>query len=316
MTTQVVSKKRDNFLDKIRHQANSKLWFRLIGEFLSAFFFVFMINLLIALGEDGIPAFNLIYDYNLGMGLWIGFMTMVAFVWAQRTTLSANAVNLVLAHRRQQIDNGSFLTSIIIQFIGGILGAVFVYFIAASFIMDTDSTLHAMGGAYPKLKGLTATNTVGGSATNPWASINFVTEWSNGNMNKGFVYLYAIGQGAINATWIVVAFILSTIVDDKTNNRTQQLLLRYIILIVGISITTIFTANTTNWVRLFAPTVVNAIMEHGSPESMLVMDTTMVYIAVQFIGLAIVYFEVLWKDMVAEEIRREKKLELEKEEIK
>ncbi len=314
MTTQVVSQKKDKWTDKIRHNANSKYWFRLTGEFLSSFFFIFVINLLVALGEDDIPVFNFIYKFNIGMGLWIGFMTLMAFVWAQKTTLSANIINLALSHRRQEITNGTFWTSVPVQFIGGVLGALSVYFIAGYLIHGGSDGIHAMGGAFPKLKGLTSTNTAGGTFVNPWATINFVDRWMEGTMTKGYVYLYAVIQGFINASWIVIAFVLNSITDDKTNNRTQQLILRYIILVVGITITTMFTANTTNWVRLFTPTVVNVIAKPGK-DTLLVMDTTMVYIAVQMVGLVIVYFELLWKDIVAEKIREEKKQELKKKEI-
>ncbi len=293
MTTEVINKKDISIgmNDWLKNEVTNNIWLRLLGEFLSAFFFIFIINLIIALGEDGVPFFRFFYEYNLGTGLWIGLMTMFAFVWSQNTTLSANFINLVLTRKRKEINNREFFCSTIFQFIGGISGALLVYMIAGVAINSTDK-LHAMGGALPKLKGLVNNNVSPDQVSwlNPWQSINFVESASN----KGFVYLYAVIQGFINATWIVVAFILNSLVDKKTTNRSQQLLIRYIILVVGISITTIFYANTTNWVRLLTPTLVNVIA--GEENSLLVMNTTFVFIAVQSIGILIVFFELLSKE--------------------
>ncbi len=299
-----------HWTEVIKNEVNGNFWLRLLGELLSSMFFVFSINLIIALGEDQIPVFKFFYNYNIGAGMWIGFMTVVSFVWFQRTTLSANLINLSLIYKRDQINSMEFWWSVLFQFIGGIAGALMVYLFAGT-VLAGDG-LHVMGGAYPKLKGLTNAN-VGltgapgnvdhTSILNPWMSIDF-TKMDN----KIYTYSYAAIQGMINATWIIVAFILNSIVDQKNNNRTKQLLLRYIILVVGISITTIFYANTSNWVRVLTPTIVNVIMQKEG--SLLVLNTTLVYIAFQLIGVLVIYFELVWKDVIEPE---EQKVHLKKE---
>ncbi len=299
MDTEVQSnaKLKKNMTELVKDKVTNNFWLRLLGEFLSAFFFIFFINLIIALGEDDVPFFKFFYEYNIGAGLWIGIMTLFAFIWAQHTTLSANFINLILTRKRGNISNKQFWNSTVFQFAGGVCGALMVYLIAGMAMQSTDQ-LHSMGGAFPKLKGLVNNNTNGGTIINPWATYNFVENYNSGDISKGFVYAYAVIQGFINASWIVIAFILNSIIDNKTNNRSKQLLLRYIILVVGISITTIFYANTTNWVRLLTPTVVNVLM--GQDNSLLVMNTTLVFIAVQIIGILIVFYELVWKESMNE----------------
>lgn len=260
---------------------------RLLGEFLSSMFFIFSINIVVALGEDEIPFFKFFYNYNIGTGILIGSMTMLAFVWGRKTSLSANMINLTLNKKNGKLKNNQFWTSLIFQFIGGIFGSLLVYIIAHS--LTNDQSLHSMGGAYPKLKGLTLNNVEVTNFFNPWKSIDFVKTY-----DRKFVYAYAVIQGFINASWIVIGFVLNSIVDSKTNNKTKQFLLRYIILLIGISITTIFYANTTNWIRLFTPTLINVIM--GQENSLFVMQTTIVYVLVQTIGVIIIYFELILKD--------------------
>ncbi len=283
---------KKNIFEKIKDVVQSNLLYRLVGEALSALFFILVINSVIALGEDRVPVLNFFYDFTFGTGIWIATMTIIAFVWSTSTTLSANVLNLVLAYRRKDVNKVEFWTSIVFQFLGGIIGALIVYFIAGA-VVDLDAPgepLHSMGGALPKLKGLTLTNVENTSIFNPWQDVNFITKYgpSSGDAHYAFIYLYASLQGVINASWIIIAFYLNSIVSNKnSNNRVKELLWRYIILLIGISITTIFYANTTNWVRLLTPNIVNVLAMRNN--SLLILSTTLIFIAFQCIGLWYVY---------------------------
>lgn len=283
---------KKNIFEKIKDVVQSNLLYRLVGEALSALFFILVINSVIALGEDHVPVLNFFYDFTFGTGIWIATMTIIAFVWSTNTTLSANVLNLVLAYRRKDVNKVEFWTSIVFQFLGGIIGALIVYFIAGA-VVDLDAPgepLHSMGGALPKLKGLTLTNVENTSIFNPWQDVNFITKYgpSSGDAHYAFIYLYASLQGVINASWIIIAFYLNSIVSNKnSNNRVKELLWRYIILLIGISITTIFYANTTNWVRLLTPNIVNVLAMRNN--SLLILSTTLIFIAFQCIGLWYVY---------------------------
>ncbi len=314
MTTTRASKDL-NWSERITKKLNDNLPLRLLAEFLSSMLFIFFMNLVLALGEDDIPIFRFTSNYNFGNGIWIGFMTMVGFYWFQKTGIATNLINLTLKKMRGQIDGTTYWSSTVVQFVGGIFGALFVFFIAAQFVDLSTDPMHAMGGTKPKIKGMINTNVsndalykfwavdgkVQTSFLNPWESYDLVNNLYS--TNKTLIYIFAAGQGLVNASWIVVAFILNSIVDDKANNKTQQFALRYIILIVGISVTTIVYANTTNWVRILTPTIVNVFNDwsKGTVEyhhSILVLQTTMVYISMQMIGVVFVYFEIVWKDSI------------------
>ncbi len=291
--TIIEAQDQSTLLDRLNDNIRNNLWIRLLGEAASALFFVFSINLIIALGEDGIPFFKFFYNFNIGAGIWIGFMTLVAFVWSTKTPLSANVLNLVLASRRGELTKEEFWLSVVFQFIGGLAGALMVYMVAGVMVDADMSTLHSMGGALPKLKGFINTNvTPDNAGINIWQSFNFVDHFSLDGENPHliYIYLYAIIQGGINATWIIIAFYLNRMVDKKNvNNRAKQLALRYIILVIGISITTIFYANTTNWIRLLTPNIINLIV--GGEHSLLIFSTTIVFICVQTTALLFMYFK-------------------------
>lgn len=310
MTTNIESTNIDlkpSFGSKIKNGVQSNIWIRILAEALSSFFFVFTINVVISLGESKVGLFSFFFKYNIGGGIWIGFLSMISFYWFQVSGISSNFINLVICHRRGQVNNKELTISVPAQFVGGLLGAIMVYFVAVKAIVPDDQSIHAMGGAMTKIKGLVNTNVTEEqlSIINPWVSRNFATEFV-GTSKVGYVYLYGIVQGLINAIWIIVAFILNSIVDEKTNNKTKQFILRYIILIVGISIATIFYANTSNWVRLLTPALVN-VFTGRYEEAVLVMNATFLFIIMQMIGIAIVYFEVLWKDSIGERIKQERK---------
>ncbi len=315
MTTTTKANQDYSLSERITKKLNENMPLRLLAEFLSSMLFIFFMNLVLALGEDNIPIFRFTSNYNVGNGIWIGFMTMVGFFWFQKTGIATNLINLTLKKMRGQIDGKTYWSSTVAQFAGGIFGALFVFFIAAQFVDLATDPMHAMGGTKPKIKGMINTNVsneamykfwavdgkVQTSFLNPWESYDLVENLYD--TNRTFIYLFAAGQGLVNATWIVVAFILNSLVDDKSKNKTQQFALRYIILIVGISVTTIVYANTTNWVRILTPTIVNVFndLNKGTVayhHSIMVLETTMIYISMQMIGVIFVYFEVVWEDSI------------------
>ncbi len=303
MTTKVQgnNNKQKGLFNWIKEEAQSSYWLRMIGEFVSAFFFIFIINLVIALGEDSVPIFDFFYNVNIGMGIWVGSMTFLAFLWTQRTTLSANFVNLVINYRNNNINRKEFYGSMGFQFIGGFFAATIVYIIAGCFIHTNDPAyIHIMGGTTPKIKSLFLSNpnlpdTIFSSNNPIYNPIDFTK-----GFKTGYAYLWAAVQGCINAIWIIVAFILNGLVDKKYENGRKSIIWRYIILVVGVSITTIFYANTTNWVRLLSPavvsTIVHAINGHSITESTFLLSTTITYIAFQTIGLIVVYFTTIHRN--------------------
>ncbi len=287
MTTTVETKLK---LEKkiIRDHVSNNFWLRMLGEFLSAFILIFTINFIISLGEEGIPFFKQVSNINFTIALWIGSMTFLSFLWSQRTSLSANFINLIMTYRNKQISAKDFYTSIPFQLIGGIMAAMLVYVIAG--FIDYDhitgtfdpnwNELEVMGGTIPKIKGLW---TADGQGLLTWAPVDLFHE----REIDVWTYAFAAFQGTINATLIVVSFTLNTFADRKYNNGKESLAIRYIILVVGISITTIFYANTTNWVRLFAPAVVSTIKDpsYAPGGGSLMLTTTITYIAFQMIGI-------------------------------
>ncbi len=280
MTNQViVTKEKRTISESITAWANKNFFNRMLGEALSAFVLIFAINSVIALGEDGVKPFTIIYKTNLGSGLWIGFMTMWAFTWTNKTTLSANMINLLLTKKDNRITKKEFWWSILFQFIGGFTAGFLVYAIAA--LASPDWYLgdaHIMGGTKPAIKMYWLEDA---------SSMSGLIDFTD---NTDFAYIFAAIQGLICSTWIIVGFMVNRVADDKSKNATQQWLIRYIILIVGITITTMFYANTTNPIRLLSPAIANAVMgrTHGS----LYLSTTIVFILFQLIGMIIVYFEI------------------------
>ncbi len=295
-----VNKDKAKWVDWIEKKVDNSLSLRLLSEFLSSMIFIFSINIVLALGEVEIPVFRFFYFYNVGVGLWIAFTSMIIFHWSRQTTISSTMINLTIVHRRGEITTKEFWTSLTFQFIGGFFGAILVYIIINHLLYGIYEpgvdVQYAMGGAMPKLKGLFVNTPAQTSIFNPWMAINFAHSDSHG---LPFIYSYAVIQGFINASWVVIAFLLHSIVDNKTNNLYKAYALRYIILVVGISITTIFSANTTNWIRLLTPAIVNTIA--GEEHGVLILNTTVVYIAIQMIGVAIVYFNLVLRDTLKEE---------------
>lgn len=280
MTNQVeVINEKKNWLNKATDWANSNYWNRMLGEALSAFVLIFTINFVISLGEIGIPVFHWIYRTNILSGVWIGFMTMVAFTWTQKTTMSANMINLLITKRNKQINKKEFWGSVVFQLIGGFFAGFLIYFFVAYLIEPSTwppNAPHIMGGTQPGFKGL------------------FLNEPLLFRDNTAQAYIVAMFQGLTCSIWIIIAFMLNFVVDKKTNNETQQWIFRYIILIVGISITTAFYANTTNPVRLLSPAIANAIM--GRDYGLLLLSTTFTFILFQTIGMAFIYFELIFKE--------------------
>ncbi len=307
-TSKVYQTKKMNWVSWIENQVDEKLSLRLLSEFCSSMIFIFSINIVLALGELEVPVFHFFYFYNIGVGLWIGFTTMLIFHWSRKTTISSTMINLAWVHRRGEITTKEFWTSLLFQFIGGFLGALAVFVIinhALNEHLDYDWTtsedVYAMGGAMPKLKGLFVNTPVEKSIFNPWMAINFA---HSDQHSTSFVYSFAVIQGFINGSWIIIAFLLNSIVNNKTKTIYSEYAFRFLILVIGVSVTTIFSANTTNWIRLLSPAIVNFIM--GETHGALIMNTTLVYIAIQFIGVAIVYFSLVLRTVVEEEVMFDK----------
>ncbi len=308
MTTEIKAKtEKESFIALVRRSVDEKLSIRLLLEFLSSMIFIFCINSILALGEMDVPFFHFFYFYNIGVGIWIALTSIVILFWTRQTTVSAVMINLTLSLKRKEITATEFWSSLAAQFIGGFLGAVSVYALVNHVnhgIPIPHDAPYAMGGAMPKLKGLFVNTPTETSLLNPWMSINFIHGEEYG---LPVVYTYAVIQGFINATWIIVAFIANAFVNKKTNNIYQEFGWRYIILLIGVSITTIFSANTTNWIRLLSPAIVNAVV--GEEHGILLLNTTFVYIAIQMIGVAIVYFVLVLGDTIEHEHEKEKNKE-------
>lgn len=261
-------------MKRINKEVSNNFYSRLLGEMLSAFFLIFIINFGQSLGEVGIPVFIYIYNVNILTALWIGSWTFLAFLWMRETSLSANFFNLVITYKQKRVNRKEFWWSLPFQLIGGLFAATLIYL---SIINCNDGDYLVMGGTTPGIKGLFINNPALFNIDNPiYAHIT---------IDNGYKYSFAALQGLVNACAIVYLFLFNRKVDNKFGKGTA-LGLRYVNLIICIALTTILYANTTNWIRLLAPAILGSIGQ-GNPEFLL---TTLVFICVQTIGLLIVYF--------------------------
>lgn len=260
----------------IKQKVSNNFWTRMLGEMLCAFLLIFTINTGQGIGESLFAAtgkashewynvFYYIYNINIVTALWIGSWTFLAFLWMRKTSLSSNFFNLVISYKHNDINRKEFWSSLPFQFIGGIFAAFFTIIIC----LNIHPTTGAMGGTITSMKGifLNSPHSFDISAVDP------------------IKYGYAATQGLINAFAIMFLYTVNTIIDRRHGNGVA-LSLRYTILIISIAITTIFYANTTNWVRLLSPAIVSAVNNWDTQ----FLTTTLTFIAVQTIGLLMVYF--------------------------
>lgn len=298
------------FFYKIKRNVNNNIWHRLTGEFLSAFALIFIINFGITLGEIGIPGFYLIYNVNFVIALWIGTFTFLAFLWMQKTTLSANFVNLVMSYRAKNINRKEFWISSVFQFVGGLTAAILVFFIVVFGINGgPGDKLYIMGGTNTQVKGLFVVHPFSDSG-NYWASwdpTQFNLDMNNttyaGGQPSHFktsnIFFFAAVQGMVNGFLIIFSFMANNKIDAKYNKDYRAKWGRWIWLVVTISITTIISANTTNWVRLIAPAIVGqTYAEINGIDGVIILWTTLTFIAFQLLGLALVYVSVFFVEEI------------------
>lgn len=252
----------------------NNFWLRMLGEMCGAFLLIFIINSGQSIGESlyklnngSFKVWNIfyyIYNWNIFIAVWIGSWTFMAFLFFRRTTIASNFFNLVISYKHNQITKNEFWCSIPFQLIGGLFAAYFVIIISLSIYDKTGS----MGGTITSMKNILTNN-------------EHIFNLRKGNNLR---YGYAAIQGLINAFAIMFLYTVNVIIDRKKGNRTA-LTLRYLLLILTIFLTTIFYANTTNWVRLISPAVMSAINDWENE----FLTTTIVFISVQSIGLLVVY---------------------------
>ncbi len=277
-------------LENIRIKVNDNLWYRLVGEAVCAFILIFSINLGITLGEAEVPFFDAIYNINFVIALWIGTFTWLSFLWFKKTNLSSNMVNLIMNFRNSNNLNSKKLwLSILFQFLGGLLAALLVWMIVDLGISNiTKHHVNSMGGTTPYIKGLFLAREFGENGWNvSWMGKGAIA-WHPISFTNGDKYGIAIAQGLVCASSIILSFYLNVFVDDKFEYKTA-IKLRWLILIVLISLTTIMSANTTNWVRLIAPAIVNQFNSLVNDNGSTMLYTTLLFIAMQTLGILFIY---------------------------
>ncbi len=258
----------------MKETLNNNFWLRMLGEMCGAFLLIFIINSGQAIGESlyklnggSHEVYNLfyyIYNWNLITALWIGSWTFVAFILFRKTSIACNFFNLVISYKHNEITKDEFWHSLPFQLIGGLFAAYFVIIISLS-INDVTG---AMGGTITSMKSLMTNN-------------DHIFDFNKGESIR---YGYAAVQGLINAFAIIFLYTINVIID-RNNGKGKALTLRFLVLVPTIFITTIFYANTTNWIRLLSPAVMSAINNWETE----FLTTTLVFISTQTIGLLVVY---------------------------
>ncbi|BDU67490.1 MAG: hypothetical protein TYPL_1430 [Candidatus Tyloplasma litorale] len=285
-----VKELNNNFFNYLRSNSIDKFWFRMLWEFISSFSLIFSINFVLSLGEmkipNKLPISTAIFNVNFLTAIWISTFSFLAFLWTDKTTLSANFVNLVITYKRKKINKKEFSSSILFQFLGGLLAA-FIIFILSQIIIYGDKDPLVMGGTIPRIKGLFLND------PSVYDNIQFTfydpvdaREWDH----RSLTYLFVALQGTINGIFILFSFSLNNRIVDKYDNGAKAKLFRYIILVVGISITTILYANTTNWIRLICPAIFGEIFGIiNNQQGTEILLTTSFYIMFQLPWLLLVY---------------------------
>ena len=291
--------KKINSIKGIKKLVSNSISYKLLFEFLGSFTIIFLINIFLSLGEMNISdwffnIFHTIYNVNVLSALWIATITIIAFIFYKKTSICSNALTLVIQYKNEKINRKVFYYSAMAQLAGGVLASLIVYLITMGFAIwltadyntynDFTNVIHSMGGGTPYLRGFFTHATNGEyESFNLYKPIDF-----SSYDNKGIQFGYSSIQGIINVLIIMTTFIFVNIIEKNFNRYTHKILLRYIMLIVLISISIVFSANTTNWVRLISPTIINGIFAHNI-ESGYRIATTLVYIMFQFIGLIFIF---------------------------
>lgn len=272
-----------NIFISIKEKRKS-IGFVILFEAISSFSLIFIINFPISLGEIDIKVFNLVYNVNFFNAIWIGGFTMIAFWWMQKTNISSNILNLVISSRNRNINKKEFSLSIIGQFIGGILAALIVFLIVSKGIDHGDSGNLIMGGTTTDIKGLFLANPDMFNINSIWDPISF------SDYGHGAMFGFAAMQGLVNSFAICIAFMLNRRVDNNFDNQKKVFALRYIILIVIISISTIIYANTTNWIRLLSPAIISQVNSWIDGDESIILWTTLIFMLFQVLGFGFVFF--------------------------
>lgn len=261
--------------DVIGERVKQNISMRLIFEFLASFVLIFMINIGISLGEAGVTGFKIIYNVNIVLALWIGTWIFLAYLFFEKTNISTTLLYLVVLSKKKVINNKEFVLSILFQFLGGLFAAFLIWEIID---VGMGKDIKVMGGTTTYIKGLFLLE---GSKFKLWEPYNFETGWKYG---------FAIIQGIVSALFLITAFIGNGFVDRKFNREIFSKVSRYIILIVCISIPTILSANTTNWIRVLAPAIVSQISSWATKGNSTMLYTTLLYITFQSLGIIFIYY--------------------------
>ncbi len=285
---------KKQFIGKIKSLVNSSFLYKLVFEFVGAFTLIFLIDLGLSLGElNGqiwfLKFFHVIYDINFLTAIWISSFTLIAFIVFERTCIASNAVTLVIQYKNKEIIKRDFYSSFGAQFLGGIIASIFVYFIMMGFAIwfihdysnysDFTNELHIMGGSSEYLRGFfTHGNDNSYQAFNFYKPIDFTSK------SSGIRFGFSSMRGIINAFIIGSSFIFMNLIGKKYNSNFLKIAVRYIMLIVLISLSVILSANTTNWVRLISPIIVSGAFTHNAEGGYRIL-MTLVFMIFQSLGL-------------------------------
>ena len=287
--------KIENKKGRIKDLSNNSLAYKILFEFIGSFVLIFLIDIVFSLGELNshiwfMNIFRIIYKINLFAAMWIATMTFVAFLIFEKTSITSNSVTLIIQYKNKKIEKDTLVFSVTAQFLGGIISSLFVYFIMMGFAIwlvptynsynDFISINHTMGGSSVYLRGfITNGNIDQYKFYNLYSSIDF-----SSLENKGTQFGFSAIQGIINAFIISISFIIISFVEKKYNRNVTKKTVRYIMLIVLISISIIISANTTNWDRLISPAIINAIFTNNIT-GVYRIGTTLTFIFFQTFGL-------------------------------
>ncbi len=266
---------------------------RLILESISAFIMVFIINFGITLGEAQVPFFDVIYNTNILIAIWIASWSFLSLLIFRKTGLTINMINLIMSFRSDDMNKNEFIGSFLFQFIGGLIAALLVWFIID---FGLEENLHlvedvnSMGGTTPYIKGLFFAREYGvDSWSNEWWDGVGAIAWKPVSINSNWKFGFAAIQGLVCGVSIIISMYINNFIDDKFNTK-WTLVGRYFVMIILISITTILSANTTNWVRLLSPAIISQIDSWVNGEmQQTILYTTIIFILFQSIGLLFIY---------------------------
>lgn len=263
--------------EKFKEKIANRFWTRMPFEFFSAFVLIFIINLGLSLGQanPNIAVFNGIFNINVLTAAWISFFTLVAFGLFYYFGISVNVVTAVLAKRNGTITNWlEFVVTICFQLVGSILASLVIYKIVLA-INNGAAFENSLGGTTTTVKGLFLYN-----GDFSWGNISFYEIWRR--------YLFAMVQGLINGISIIILFLGNLVIDYKSNTSMSMFFYRFCAMTFIFSITTIFSANTTNIVRLLGPAIVSEIF-HTQTYS--ILGTTIVYGIMNSLALIYIFAE-------------------------